>query len=107
MAEEVLLVLTTWPDATSARLASRKLVEEKLAACANILPGIESIYRWKEKIESSAEVLVVMKTTIGRYPQLELRIREIHTYETPEVLCFRAADGFSAYLRWIEKSCAD
>lgn len=106
MAEEVLLVFTTWPDAAAARAAAMKLVEERLAACANIMPAVESIYRWQGAVESSSEVLMLIKTTMGRYPELEKRVRELHTYELPEVIAIRADDGFPAYLRWVEDSCA-
>ena len=104
MAEEVLVVLTTWPDAERARAAARALVEERLAACANLVPGVESIYRWQGAVETSAEVMVVFKTTIGRYPMLENRIRELHSYEVPEIVALRVADGLPAYLRWVEAS---
>jgi len=105
MAEEVLLVLSTWPDAESARAAAESLVNERLAACANLLPAVESIYRWEGAVEKSAEILMLIKTTIGCYPELERRIQELHSYEVPEVLAFRAADGLPAYLRWVEESC--
>lgn len=105
MAEEVLVVLTTWPDAEKARAAARVLVEEKLAACANLVPGVESIYRWEGKVETSSEVLVVLKTTIARYQMLETRILELHSYEVPEIVCLRATDGLPRYLRWVESNC--
>ncbi len=104
MAEEVLVVFTTWPDAERARNAARTLVEEKLAACANLVAGVESIYRWQGAVETSAEVMVVLKTTIGRYPMLENRIRALHSYEVPEIIALRVADGLPAYLRWVEAS---
>jgi periplasmic divalent cation tolerance protein len=105
MAEEVLLVFTTWPDLEKARAAARILVEERLAACANLSPGLESIYRWEGKIETANEVLMILKTTIGRYPQLETRIKALHSYEVPEVVSLRVTDGLPAYLRWVEASC--
>ena len=105
MAEEVLVILTTWPDADSARAAARALVGEKLAACANIVPGVESIYRWEGKVETGAEVLMILKTTIARYQMLETRIRALHTYELPEIVSLRVTDGLPAYLRWVEQSC--
>ena len=105
MAEEVLVILTTWPDAEAAREAGRTLVEEKLAACANIVPGVESIYRWEGKVETSAEVLMILKTTIARYQMLETRIRALHSYELPEIVSLRVTDGLPAYLRWVEQSC--
>ena len=105
MAEEVLVVLTTWPDAEKARAAARTLVEEKLVACANLVPGIESIYRWEGAVETSAEVLVIFKTTIARYQMMETRILALHPYEVPEIICLRAADGLPRYLRWVEGNC--
>ena len=105
MAEEVLTVFTTWPDLETARAAARTLVEERLAACGNIVPGVESVYRWEGKVETGAEVLVVFKTTIGRYPALEARVRALHPYAVPEVLALRVVDGLPAYLRWVEESC--
>ena len=106
MAEEALIVLTTWPDADSARTAARTLVDEGLAACGNIVPGVESIYRWEGAVETSAELLVIFKTTIGCYPQFETRIKTLHSYEVPEIVALRVADGLPAYLRWVEASCA-
>ena len=102
-----MIILTTWPDAESARAATRKLVEEKLAACGNLVPGIESIYRWQGNIETSSEVLVIFKTTTARYAQLEARIRELHSYEVPEILAVPVGAGLPAYLRWVVESCRD
>ncbi|MEI8341592.1 MAG: divalent-cation tolerance protein CutA [Verrucomicrobiota bacterium] len=105
MPEEALLVLSTFADAATARHAAYKLVEEHLAACANLVPQIESIYRWQGNIESSPEVLVIFKTTHGRYQQLENRLRELHPYEVPEIVMFQIRDGLPAYLNWIVESC--
>lgn len=105
MAEEVLTVFTTWPDLETARTAARTLVEERLAACGNIVPGVESVYRWEGKVETGAEVLVVFKTVIGSYQQFEARLRALHPYQVPEVLALRVTDGLPAYLRWVEQSC--
>lgn len=104
---DVLIILTTWPDAESARAAARKLVEEKLAACGNLVPGVESIYRWQGTIETSNEVLVIFKTTAPRYAAIEARIRELHSYEVPEILAMPIGAGLPAYLRWVEESCRD
>ena len=105
MAEETLIVLTTWPDAESARAAARALVDEGLAACGNIVPGVESIYRWEGAVETSAEALAIFKTTVACYAQLETRIKVLHTYEVPEIVVLRVTGGLPAYLRWIEDSC--
>src|SRR5258708_4783981 len=99
MAVEALVVLTTWPDVEKARAAARTLVEESLAACANIVPGVESIYRWEGKLETSAEVLMVVKTTRARYPALQARITELHSYEVPEIIALRIEDGLPQYLK--------
>jgi periplasmic divalent cation tolerance protein len=105
MAEEVLTVFTTWPDLDTARTAARTLVEEKLAACGNIVPGVESVYRWEGKVETGAEVLVVFQTVIGSYQMFETRLRALHPYQVPEVLALRVTDGLPAYLRWVEQNC--
>jgi periplasmic divalent cation tolerance protein len=105
MTEEVLVVLTTWPDAEKARSAARTLIEEKLVACANLVPGVESIYRWQGAIETSSEVLIVLKSTIARYQALEARILSLHPYEVPEIIVLRVSDGLPRYLRWVESNC--
>jgi len=104
MAEEALVVFATFPDVETARRIVRTLVEERLAACGNLVPGVESIYRWQGAIETSGEVFAVMKTEIGRYQALEARLRELHPYEVPECIALRAADGLPEYLRWISES---
>jgi len=104
MSEESLLVLSTFPDADTARRIARLLVEEKLAACVNLVPQIESIYRWKGAIETGQESLAIIKSTIGKYQLLESRIRELHPYEVPEIISVRIDSGNLDYLRWIEQS---
>jgi periplasmic divalent cation tolerance protein len=104
MSEESLLVLSTFPDAETARRVGRTIVEEKLAACVNILPQIESIYRWKEAIETSSEVLALIKSTTWKYQLLEARIIDLHPYEVPEIISIRIDSGNTEYLRWIEQS---
>ncbi len=105
MSEEVLIVLSTFADAETARQAARALVEEKLAACANLVPQIESIYRWQGKVETSAEVLVIFKTTHGRYQQFEQRLRALHPYQVPEIVALPVACGFDPYLNWVVENC--
>src|ERR1700677_3795649 len=104
MAVEYLTIFSTFPDAEVARNTARALVEEKLAACANILPQVESIYHWLGKIESNAEVLVLFKTTREKYPAFELRLKALHPYEVPEIVALEIAAGLPAYLDRITDS---
>ena len=79
-------------------------VEKRLAACANILPGIESIYRWKGKVERAGEVLMVLKTRTARLKELERHIRKEHSYDVPEFVVLPVAAGSRKYLQWIDDS---
>ncbi|SRR6266567_9412329 len=106
MAEKVLLALSTFPDVEAARGISHQLITEKFAACANILPTAESIYRWKEKIETGNETLVLFKLSEDRQLAFQERLRSLHPYEVPEIIFFSVASGFPDYLRWVEESCA-
>lgn len=106
MADEVLLVLSTFPDVATARRIGRQLVEEKCAACANLLPSVESIYWWEGKVENGNETLVFFKTTPDRYEALETTLRQLHPYEVPEIIAFRVEQGLPEYLRWVSENCA-
>lgn len=106
MADEALLVLSTFPDVATARRISRQLVEEHCAACANILPEVESIYWWEEKVESANETLVLFKTTADRYAALETTLRQLHPYEVPEIIALRIDRALPDYLRWVAGNCA-
>ena len=106
MAEEILLALSTFPDAQSARSISRQLVEQKLAACANIGGSVESIYHWQGKIEEGQETLVFFKTTRSRFEEFQQVLRSLHPYEVPEIVAVTVAAGLPAYLQWVESSCA-
>jgi periplasmic divalent cation tolerance protein len=101
-----LLALATFPDLETARTISRALVEERLAACANIIPQVESIYRWQGKIETAGEALVLFKTTDARWAEFQRRLRKLHPYEVPEIVRVNIADGLPAYLEWVAQSCA-
>jgi len=100
----LLLVLSTFPDAAAAGTAAEALVKERLAACVNILPGVQSVYRWEGRVESGAEVLALIKTTHERYPALESRLRELHPYEVPEIVAVPAAAVAETYLQWVADS---
>jgi periplasmic divalent cation tolerance protein len=106
MAEELLLALSTFPDAETARRIAQQLVTENLAACANIIPAVESIYRWQDKIENSAETFVFFKTTAERYGAFQEKLKSLHPYEVPEIICLRIADGLPQYLRWVIAGCS-
>jgi len=80
------------------------MVEERWAACAQVAGPIESIYRWDRKIERATEWYCHLKTTVARVPALQTRLREIHPYDTPEIIVLPVIDGDPAYLRWIEAS---
>jgi len=106
MAEDTAVVFTTFPDQDTARRIVRTLVDERLIACGNLVPGVESIYRWKGEVETANETLAVLKTERSRYVSLEKRLRELHPYEVPECLMFRIEDGLPDYLRWVTESLA-
>jgi periplasmic divalent cation tolerance protein len=101
-----LLVLTTLPDAESAAALARTLVEERLAACGNILPAVRSIYRWQDKLQDEGEVLVLLKTRKEQFERLRARIVELHRYEVPEVLALPIEDGHPPYLAWLTRETA-
>jgi periplasmic divalent cation tolerance protein len=105
MAENTLIVLSTFSTTEEARRVSTILIEERLAACANLLPPVESIYRWKGAVETATESMVIFKTNIDRYYQLEARLKQLHSYEVPEIISFQAHAGLLSYLRWVDDSC--
>jgi periplasmic divalent cation tolerance protein len=105
MADQILLAISTFPDAETANRVAEALVEEKLAACANIIPAVHSIYRWKEKIESAGEVMVFLKTTEDRLVELQEKLRSVHPYEVPELICIKIDRGSPDYLRWVIDNC--
>ena len=105
MANEVLFVLSTFPDVATARRIGRQLVEEKCAACANILSPVESIYWWEKKVETANETLVLFKTSAVRYVALETSLRQLHPYEVPEIIALPVERGLPDYLRWVSENC--
>jgi periplasmic divalent cation tolerance protein len=98
------LVLTTCPDAPTAESIARVLVEERLAACVNVLPPMQSFYRWRGQTESAEEQLVIAKIRARDYGAVEQRIAALHPYELPEVIAIPIANGLAGYLAWIENS---
>lgn len=98
------IVLTTTGSQEEARKIARILVERRLAACVNIVPQIESIYRWQGNVDNAEEWLLVIKTTADAFEGVRSAIRELHSYELPECICLGIEDGDSAYLDWIASS---
>ena len=105
MAEKILLALSTFPDREAAQRISNQLVTEKFAACANILPAIESIYRWKDKIETGNEMLVFFKLSEDRQSAFQEKLRSLHPYEVPEIIFVPVSSGLPEYLRWVADNC--
>lgn len=100
------IVMTTCGSEDEARTMAHHLVEQQLAACVNIVPHIHSVYRWQDKVESSREWLLLIKTTQGRFAALRDAIRELHSYDLPECAALNIEDGSPEYLEWLADSVA-
>lgn len=98
-----IIVLTTCESSADAERIAGVLLQQRLAACVNILPGAKSIYRWQGKIENAAELLLLIKTRRGLFEQLSAELARIHPYEVPEVVALPMIAGSAAYLGWLEK----
>jgi periplasmic divalent cation tolerance protein len=103
--QAVIVLTTVGADADAAAIA-RTLVEERLAACVNLLPEMTSIYRWKGSVEQEREQQLVIKTSEACLAALEIRINELHPYDVPEFLVLRASDGSERYLAWMKETTA-
>jgi periplasmic divalent cation tolerance protein len=104
---DCVVVLTTMPAASDASQLAKTLVEERLAACVNVLGDMDSFYRWEGRVEQDRERQLVMKTTAARITALAARIRELHPYDVPEFLVIPVLEGSEQYLRWLRESTAD
>ncbi len=98
------VVLVTAGSRENASLIAGTLIEERLAACCNILPGLTSVYRWEGRVAEDEEVLLICKTRTEHFPQLERRVRDLHTYDVPEVIQLPVTAGSAPYLAWIDES---
>jgi len=105
MAEKILLALSTFPDRETAQRISNELVTDKFAACANILPAVDSIYRWKEKIETGNETLVFFKVSEDRQSAFQKKLRSLHPYDVPEIIFVPVTSGLPEYLNWVIENC--
>jgi periplasmic divalent cation tolerance protein len=106
MADDILLAFSTFPDLETARRIARRLVTENFAACANIIPAIESIYRWQGKIEQGNETLVLFKTTAARSAAFQEQLKSLHPYDVPEIIFLPLTAGLPEYLRWVVDNTA-
>ena len=98
------IVLTTAGSEQEARKIANSLVERRLAACVNILPKIESVYRWKGEVDSANEWLLLIKTKAEKFPAVRDAILELHSYEVPECIVLQVEDGSLPYLQWLDES---
>jgi len=106
MPATVLLCYCTCPDAASAQALARALVDERLAACVNRVPGVRSTYRWQGEVIDDGEELLLIKTTAERLPALKARLPQLHPYEVPELVAVPVVDGHDAYLDWVRAQIA-
>ena len=106
MVEQILVAFCTFPDQNTARKVVNEIIDLRLAACGNILSPIHSIYRWKGKLESSEETLVIFKLEAKRYAAFEAKLRSLHPYEVPEIISIKVESGLPDYLQWVAESCA-
>ena len=98
------IVLSTAGSEDEARKIARHLVERQLAACVNIVPRVESIYRWQGKVETSGEWLLIIKTAVEKFPEVRDAVRKLHSYELPECIAISIEDGSPEYLQWLGSS---
>jgi len=101
-----LVVLVTAPSEAMALELGQRLVDDRLAACVSVVPGVTSIFMWEGKREEASEALLVIKTRAERYPALQQRVLELHPYSVPEVLALAVEAGAPAYVRWVQDSVA-
>ncbi len=105
MADEVLLVLSTFPDRGKAQRIAEEMVLGRYAACANVASAVDSFYWWKDEVETATEVQVYFKTTAARFAAFQEKLRQLHPYDVPEILAFRVETGSKDYLRWVTENC--
>ena len=104
MDDEIVLACSTFPDVETARRIARELVTGNFAACANVIPKIESIYRWQGKVEQGDETLVLFKTTAGRFAAFQEKLKSLHPYDVPEIICAPIGNGWPPYLEWVREN---
>ncbi len=103
---KVLVVLITKSNRREAGRIAEALVKNKLAACATLLTSVTSIFRWKGRVQKSRDALLIVKTSMRRYPALESLVRSMHSYEVPEIVALSVQQGLRPYLEWVQKETA-
>jgi len=102
-----IVVLVTAKDENEAGVIAEQLVERKLIACANIVKDIKSVFRWEGKVDQANEVLLILKSTQNQFKAIVATVKELHSYDTPEIIALPIVDGSDDYLNWVKESCAD
>jgi periplasmic divalent cation tolerance protein len=98
----MLFVYVTFPSKREARRVGRIIIEEGLARCVNIIPGMESIFSWEGKLEFAEECILIAKTSERKYPKLERRVKQLHSYKLPCIVAFKVARGSKGFIEWVE-----
>jgi periplasmic divalent cation tolerance protein len=106
ISSEPIVVLMTSPNRQEAVRIAEMLVSARLAACVQILPQIQSVYRWQGEVERASEVLLLAKTTSGRFDELDRAVKEIHSYETPEIVALPVTSISGPYRKWLQAAIA-
>lgn len=104
MNAEPVIIWCTCPDRHTADTIARHLVDQRLAACVNLLPGVTSVYRWRAKVEKGEEIMLMIKTRASAWGELEAAVQALHPYEVPELLMVPVAGGAETYLAWLAES---
>ncbi len=102
---EIRVVLVTAPSQEEGERLARSLVSERLAACGNVIPRVESVYWWEGEVQQDSEVLLILKTTAGRVDTLVRRVKDLHSYDVPEALALPVREGLEEYMDWVAKEC--
>ena len=101
--QRVIVVFVTTANRKQAMRIAEAVVRKRLAACGNVIPSVTSIFRWKRRVQKNGEALLIMKTTLRRYPALERLIRSMHSYEVPEIIGLTVGKGLRPYLEWVQQ----
>ncbi len=104
MNEKLIFIYTTWPDQSTAKLAAKKLIQSQLVACANLIPGMQSIYMWDSQLQETSETVMILKTKEGLFSKVEETLLAQHPYECPAIVAIPFLGGHGPYLQWLEST---